>query len=416
MRQPKRFESTVTMTLSLKRRAVADVSSKSALSSSIPLAQPEISGNEWAYIKECLDSGWVSSAGSFVHRFESDFAKYLGVEHAVATVNGTAALHVALLAAGVMPDDEVLMPSFTFIAPANAVRYAGAWPVFVDAEPRAWQMDVARAVEFLEGECRWSGGVLRNPRSGRRIGAILAVHVLGHPTDLDPLLAVAAKYDLPVIEDAAESLGATYRGRYAGRFGRLACFSFNGNKVMTTGGGGMVVTDDEALANRVRYLTTTAKDNADEGIHEQVGFNYRLTNIQAAMGCAQLELLGEFLAAKRRIADRYTKDLAGLPGLSPMPEEAWAKNAFWLYSIRLDPALAASDSRALRQRLRGAGIDSRFFWQPLHLSPAHAGAQFLGGTIAEQLHSEVLSIPCSTGLSESAQVRVIAAIRDGLDS
>lgn len=382
----------------------------------IPLAEPVIGGKEWAYVKECLDSGWVSTAGAFVGRFEADFAKYLGSEHAVATACGTAALHVALLAAGVRPDDEVLMPSFTFIAPANAVRYAGAWPVFVDAEPRAWQMDVARTADFLTRQCRWSGGALRNPRSGRRIGAILAVHVLGHPVDLDPLLEVAAKFDLPVIEDAAESLGATYGGRYAGRFGRLACFSFNGNKVMTTGGGGMVTTDDAALAERVRYLATTAKDDADEGIHGHVGFNYRLTNIQAAMGCAQLERLEEFLAAKRRIAGRYAEGLAGVPGLTLMPEEPWAKSAFWLYSIRIDPARAPCDSRELRARLGAAGIDSRHFWQPLHLSPAHAGAEVLGGAVAERLHGEILSLPCSASLSEAAQARVIAAVRAGLAS
>ncbi len=404
------------MSQPLKCPQAANALTEPSSGSRIALAEPAIGGNEWAYVKECLDSGWVSSAGAFVERFEADFAGYLGVGHAAATVNGTAALHVALLAAGVLPDDEVLMPSFTFIAPANAVRYAGAWPVFVDAEPGAWQMDVERAIDFLERQCHWSDGALRNPRNGRRIGAILAVHVLGHPVDLDPLLAVAAKHDLPVIEDAAESLGATYRDRYVGRFGRLACFSFNGNKVMTTGGGGMVVTDDAALAKRVRYLTTTAKDDADEGIHGQVGFNYRLTNIQAAMGCAQIEQLEDFLAAKRRIAARYAEDLAGLPGLSLMPEEPWAKSAFWLYSIRLDPARAPCDSRELRRRLRAAGIDTRFFWQPLHLSPAHAGAEILGGAVAERLHGEVLSLPCSTGLSEAAQARVIAAVRDGFDS
>ncbi len=398
------------------KRALAAVGGAEPLSElPISLAEPAIGGNEWAYVKDCLDSGWVSSVGSFVDRFEADFATYLGTGHAVATVNGTAALHVALLAAGVAPGDEVLMPSFTFIAPANAVRYAGAWPVFVDADPSTWQMDVGRAVEFLETHCRWSDGELLNPKSGRRIAAILPVHVLGHPVDLGPLLAVAAKFDLPVIEDAAESLGATYRDQYVGRFGRLACFSFNGNKVMTTGGGGMVVTGDPALAARVRYLTTTAKDDADEGIHGQVGFNYRLTNIQAAMGCAQLEQLEGFLAAKRRIAAGYAAALDGVPGLSLMPEEPWAKSAFWLYSIRLDPAVAACDSRELRRRLRESGIDTRSFWQPLHLSPAHTGAEVLGGAVAEWLHREILSLPCSTGLSEAAQQRVIGAVRGSLE-
>jgi len=385
-----------------------------AVPKDIPLAVPEIGGREWTYVKECLDTGWVSTAGPFVPRFEAEFAAYLGAGHAVATVNGTAALHLALLAAGVRPDDEVIMPSFTFIAPANAVRYAGAWPVFIDAEPRAWQMDAGLALEFLDRQCTWDGDVLRNRRSGRRIGAILAVHVLGHPCDLDPLLTAASKYDLPLVEDAAEALGARYRNRPVGRFGRLACFSFNGNKVMTTGGGGMVVSDDAALAARVRHLATTAKHDPEEGIHDRVGFNYRLTNIQAAMGCAQLERLQEFLAAKRRIAARYAEALKGLPGLTLMPEEPWAESAFWLYSIRIDPAHAPCDSRELRRRLKAAGIETRHFWQPMHLSPAHAGAEVLGGAVAGRLHREILSLPCSAGLGEAEQARAIAAVRSCL--
>ena len=380
----------------------------------IPLAVPQLGGNEWAYLKECLDTGWVSSVGPFVDRFERDFATYLGARHAVAVASGTAALHVALLAAGVQPDDEVPMPSFTFIAPANAVRYAGAWPVFVDAEAATWQMDVALLRDFLRDDCVRSDGALRNRKTGRRIGAILPVHVLGHPVDMEPLLALAQEFGLPVVEDAAESLGASYRGQPVGRAGQIAAFSFNGNKVMTTGGGGMIVTDDAALADRARYLSTTAKDDGTEGIHGSVGFNYRLTNLQAAMGCAQLEQLDGFLAAKRRIAARYAAGLAGLPGLSLMPEANWARNAFWLYSIRLDSNAASCTARELRQRLRERGIDTRSFWQPMHLSPAHAGAQTLGGDVAETLFDEVLSLPCSTDLGEAQQDAVIAAIRSEL--
>ena len=381
---------------------------------SIPLATPNLGGNEWAYVKECLESGWVSSVGAFVERFEHDFAAYLGARHAVATVNGTAALHVALLVAGVRPDDEVLMPSFTFIAPANAVRYAGAWPVFVDAESATWQMDVALVRAFLDTQCDWTDGVVRNRHSGRRIGAILPVHVLGHPVDMDPLLELAREYQLPVVEDAAESLGAAYRGTPIGRSRRLSAFSFNGNKVMTTGGGGMIVTDDPALAERARYLTTTAKDDPGEGIHGCVGFNYRLTNPQAAMGCAQLEQLEGFLEAKRRIARTYEEGLSGIAGLGLMPQADWAENAYWLYSVRVDDLAAACDARALRGHLRARGIDTRTFWQPMHLSPAHAGAQVLGGAVAERLFNEVLSLPCSTGLDAAGQAAVIAAIRETL--
>jgi perosamine synthetase len=380
----------------------------------IPLAVPQLGGNEWAYLKECLDTGWVSSVGPFVDRFERDFAAYLGARHAVAVASGTAALHVALLAAGVQRDDEVPMPSFTFIAPANAVRYAGAWPVFVDAEAATWQMDVALLRDFLRDDCVRSDGVLRNRKTGRRIGAILPVHVLGHPVDMEPLLELAEEFNLPVVEDAAESLGASYRGQPVGRAGQVAAFSFNGNKVMTTGGGGMIVTDDAALADRARYLSTTAKDDGTEGIHGCVGFNYRLTNLQAAMGCAQMEQLDGFLAAKRRIAARYAAGLAGLPGLSLMPEANWARNAFWLYSIRVNGGVAVCTARDLRQRLCERGIDTRSFWQPMHMSPAHAGAQTLGGDVAETLFDEILSLPCSTDLGEAQQDAVIAAIRSEL--
>jgi perosamine synthetase len=380
----------------------------------IPLCVPEIGGNEWLYVKDCLDSGWVSSVGAFVERFEAAFAARLGAGHAVAMMNGTAALHIALLAAGLRPGDEVLVPSFTFIAPANAVRYAGAWPVFVDAEPDTWQMDPARVVDFLERQCDWIGGELRNRATGRRLGALLPVHVLGHPVNMAPIAAVAEKYGLPVIEDAAESLGAQYHGRPVGRLGQIACFSFNGNKLMTTGGGGMLVTDDPALAQRARYLGTTARDEPLEGVHGEIGYNYRLTNLQAAMGCAQLERLDRLLGAKRRIAARYGEALAGLPGIEVMPEADWAESAFWLYSVRVDEEAAPLASRELRARLGLAGVETRCFWQPLHASPAHAGAPCLGGAVAERLHREVLSLPCSCGLSVDDQDRVIAAIRSAL--
>ena len=225
-------------------------------------------------------------------------------------------------------------------------------------------------------------------------------------------MEAAERFGLPVVEDAAEALGADYRGRGVGCFGQVSCFSFNGNKVMTTGGGGMLVTDDAALADRARYLSTTAKDDAVEGVHGAVGYNYRLTNLQAAVGYAQLERLNQLLAAKRRIALRYAAALEGILGLSPMPEAPWARSAFWLYTIRLDETEATCDARELRRRLRAAGIDSRLFWQPLHRSPAHAGAQTLGGAVAEHLHRELLSLPCSCGLSEAAQERVINAVRE----
>lgn len=377
----------------------------------IPLSVPEIRGNEWAYVRECLDTGWVSSAGAFVERFEQSVASAVGARHAVATASGTAALHVAMLLAGVEPDDEVLVSALTFIAPANAIRYAGAWPVFIDAEPEYAQMDARRAIEFLE-RCERRGGTLRNPATGRRVRAVLPVHILGHPVDLDPLLEVARRFGLAVVEDATESLGAMYRGRTVGHLGDVACFSFNGNKLVTTGGGGMIVTDDEALATRARYLTTQAKDDPIEYVHHAIGYNYRLTNLQAAMGVAQMEQLCDFLEAKRRIATRYREALGEVAGLEPMREAPWARSAWWMYTIDVDPERFGMDSRALMHALEDRGIQTRPLWQPLHRSPAHAGAAHAECPVADRLNARSLSLPCSVGLGESDQERVIAALRE----
>ena len=318
----------------------------------IPLCVPEIRGKEWRYIKKCLDTGWVSSVGSFVDRFEQVLAEYVGSQYAVATVNGTAALHIALLIAGVQADEEVLVSTLTFIAPANAIRYVGAWPVFIDAEPYHWQMDPEKVVDFLEKDCRWSTGRLYNKTTGRRVRAILPVHILGHPVDLAPIIEVAQRYDLVVIEDATESLGAKYRDLMVGHLGDVACFSFNGNKIVTTGGGGMIITDNETWASKARYMTTQAKDDPVEYIHSEVGFNYRLTNVQAAMGCAQLEKLDEYIETKQRIAYAYNKEIKAIPGLSPMKEASYASSTYWMYTVLVDQVKFGLDSRALREKLK----------------------------------------------------------------
>jgi len=377
----------------------------------IPLCIPEIRGNEWIYLKECLDTGWVSSVGSFVDRFESTVAEYVGTKYAVATVNGTAALHVALLVAGVETDDEVLVSTLTFIAPANAIRYAGAWPVFVDAEPEYWQMDPQRVADFLESDCAWSDGVLRNRATGRRVKALLPVHILGHPVDIDPIVALARKYGLAVIEDATECLGARFRGARVGGGGDIACFSFNGNKIITTGGGGMIATSNESWAKRVKHLTTQSKDDPIEYIHHTIGYNYRLTNIQAALGCAQMELLDDYVASKRRIATRYRDALIDIPGLTPMREAEWAWSTFWMDTTLVDARVYGRSSRELMAALQQENIQTRPLWQPLHLSRAHAGSQVVGGSVAEMLYANGLSLPCSVGLSEQSQDRVIATLR-----
>ena len=373
----------------------------------IPLLVPAIQGNEWRYIKECLDTNWVSSVGAFVERFENEIAARAGARYAVATVNGTAALHVALLVAGVKPDDEVLVSTLTFIAPVNAIRYVGAWPVFIDAEPDYWQMDPSRVVDFLEHGCLWRDGALYNRRTGRRVTAIIPVHILGHPVDLDPIVEIARKFGLPVIEDATEGLGATYRGRPLGSIGDIGCFSFNGNKIITTGGGGMLVTSNEEWARKAKYLTTQAKDDPIEYIHNEIGYNYRLTNIQGAMGCAQLEQLELFVAAKREIADRYLSALHNVPGIVPMREASWAKSTFWMFTVLIKEEQFGIGSRQLLQSLAEHKIQCRPLWQPIHQSPAHVLSRAGALPISEQLSKEALSLPCSVGLSEEAQQKVI---------
>ncbi|RME03545.1 MAG: aminotransferase DegT, partial [Deltaproteobacteria bacterium] len=253
----------------------------------IPLSIPKLAGNEWRYVRECLDTNWVSSVGAFVERFEREVAARVGARYGVATASGTAAIHIALLVSGVGPGDEVLLPTLTFIAPANAIRYVGAVPLLLDVDPVTWQLDPEKTIDFLEKECRWQEGRLVNRTTGRRVRAIMPVHILGHPVDLDPILEVARKYELTVIEDATESLGARYKERHVGNLGDIGCFSFNGNKIITSGGGGMIVTNDETTARRARYLTTQAKDDPIEYVHGELGYNYRLTNLQAALGVAQ---------------------------------------------------------------------------------------------------------------------------------
>ena len=418
----------------------------------IPLCVPEICGNEWQYIKECLDTNWVSSVGSFVDRFERMVADYVGTKYAVATVSGTAALHVALLVSGVQPDDEVLVSTLTFIAPANAIRYVGAWPIFIDAEPDYWQMDPQKAVDFLEKECRWRESALYNKTTGRRIKAILPVHVLGHPVVMDPILEMARKYNLVVIEDAAEGLGTKFltiddrrqtsgweqqshvnpansdrsgsivtgqsldgaevnqRWSAVGSLGDIGCLSFNGNKIITTGGGGMLVTDSKQWADRARHLSTQAKDDPIEYIHSEVGYNYRLTNLQAAMGCAQMEQLDGFVRSKRRIAELYAQTLAEIPGLTTPDEAPWACSTFWLYTILIDEMQYGLNARALLHQLAKMQIQARPLWQPLHMSAVFANCQATDCSVAEALNRNALSLPCSVGLAEEDQRRVCSEI------
>jgi perosamine synthetase len=374
----------------------------------IPNAVPHLAGNEWRYLKECLDTNWVSSIGPFVDRFESEMAAYVGARYGIAVVTGTAALHAALLVAGVGPDDEVLVPSLTFISTANAIRYCGAWPVFMDSEPKTWTIDVEKTAEFLARECEMRGNRLVNRGSGRPVKALLPVHLYGHPADLDPLVELAARYPgLALVEDAAESLGARYKTRRVGVRGVAGCLSFNGNKIITTGGGGMVVTNDDEVARRLRSLTTQARADAGEWIHDEVGFNYRLTNLQAALGVAQLEQLDGFIELKRATARAYTEGLRRLPDVEPCTEQPWASSNFWMYSILLDPARWGR-ARAVIDKAAAAGIQCRPLFYPLHRQPPFRDrCQAYRVEVADLLHARGLSLPCSVGITADQRARVI---------
>ncbi|MBW3661981.1 MAG: DegT/DnrJ/EryC1/StrS family aminotransferase [Actinobacteria bacterium] len=373
----------------------------------MPLSVPLLGGNESRYVEECIETNYVSSVGPFVDRFEQEFAISVGARHAVACSTGTAALHVALRLAGAEPGELVALSSFTFIASGNAVTYTGAAPLFVDSEPRTWNLDA----ELLHDEV-----VRRATRGGEVPKVIEVVHILGHPSELEPILALRDRFDIPIVEDAAESLGATYRtgslaGRHVGTIGSMGCFSFNGNKIITTGGGGMIVTDDAELASRAKHLTTQAKRPGLGYVHDEVGYNYRLTNVAAAIGVAQLEQLPSYLDAKRKLAARYTEALAELP-IDPAPHAGWADPSFWLYSVLLADGAPPRDQ--VLDRLNEAGVLARPLWLPLHRQPPYEGAIFIGSTVADDLYTRGLSLPSSVGLTDGEFERVVEEFRKAL--
>lgn len=364
----------------------------------VALHEPCFAGHEWDYVKECLDTGWVSSVGKFVERFEADLARACGVAHAVATVNGTAALHVALLVAGVRPGDEVVVPTLTFVATANAVSHCGAVPHFADSEDRTLGLDPAKLAAHLDRLVEWRGGTCVNRQTGRRLAAVVPMHVFGHPVDMDPLLDVAAEYGLAVVEDAAEAVGSLYKGRPAGSLGQLAAVSFNGNKILTTGGGGAILTDDADLARRAKHLTTTAKlPHRWAFEHDQVAFNYRLPNLNAALGCAQLEQLPVFLAAKRRLAADYARAFATVSGLRLVTEPPACASNYWLNALLLD-----EDSAHVRDQVltltNDNGIMTRPAWQLMHRLPMYGQCPRMNLDVAESLERRLINLPSSAKL------------------
>jgi perosamine synthetase len=359
----------------------------------IPVFAPWLSDGVRRYVLDCVESGWISSLGEYVGRFERDFAAFCEAGHGVATSNGTTALHLCLATLGIGPGDEVLVPDMTFVSTANVVRYTGATPVLVDAEPRTWGMDPEDARRKLTGRTR----------------AIIPVHLYGHPVDMDPILALGAAHGVDVVEDAAEAHGARYRGRRVGALGRMGAFSFYGNKIITTGEGGMVVTNDPTLAARAAFLRDHAMDPRRRYYHPEIGFNYRMTNIQAAIGCAQLEQVDRILARRKEIAAAYAGGLAGIAGLTPPPAESWAENVYWMYSVLVEPAFGL-DREALRAALRARGIDSRPFFVPLHdLPPYRTEPTF---PVAAALGAKGINLPSGTGLLPHEIATVCDALRE----
>jgi perosamine synthetase len=383
---------TVTLTLAAVRSVLGEASR------TIALHEPEFSGREWDYVKECIDTGWVSSVGAFVDRFENDLRACTGAGHAVATSNGTAALHVCLLLAGVQPADEVLMPALTFIATANAVSYAGAVPHFVDSETRSLGIDAQALNTYLGDIVERREGASFNRRTGARLRALVVMHVFGHPCDLDALADVAARWNLVLIEDAAESLGASYKDRHTGNFGRVSALSFNGNKVVTTGGGGAVLTNDATLGQRAKHLTTTARvPHRWSFLHDEVGYNYRLPNLNAALGCAQLEQLPSFVERKRALAERYAAAFESVAGIDFLREPAQTRSNYWLNAIVLAPEQA--DTRdALLAALNDAGYMSRPLWTLMHHLPMYAACPRAPLPVAESLEARVVNLPSSARL------------------
>ena len=378
----------------------------------IPLCVPCLGGREAEYVTRSLEEGFVSSVGPWIERFERALAERVGAPCAVATSSGTAALHLALCIAGVEPGDAVLVPSLTFVATANAVRHAGGVPVFLDVEDAYGQLDPSGLVRFLERECDRGVDGTRHRASGRRVRAVLPVHLYGHPCDLDPVLETARAYGLRVVEDAAEGIGSLYRGGPVGVRGDVGVFSFNGNKLVTAGGGGVLVTADSEAAARARRLATQSRCDPVEYLHDEVGFNYRMTSLAAAVGCAQLEQLDAFLARKREIAQAYTARLEKVEGLRVPEQASWAVHSFWMYCVRIDPERFGRTSRELLACLGEHGIETRPAWTPLHRTPAHADAPHFEGEVAERFGAQGLCLPCSVSLRDSELDRVADAIRE----
>jgi dTDP-4-amino-4,6-dideoxygalactose transaminase len=364
------------------------------------LSPPHMSGREQEFVAEAFASNWIAPLGPQVDAFEREFCEALGCAHAAALNSGTAALHLGLLLSGVGAGDEVLVSTFTFAASVNPILYLGARPVFVDAERRSWNLDPALVAQVIEDRVR----------DGRPPRAVVVVHLYGQSADLDPILDVCTQHGVALVEDAAEALGASYRGRAPGTLGRLGAFSFNGNKIITTGGGGMLASGDEALIARARKLASQARDPAPHYEHSELGYNYRLSNVLAAIGRGQLRVLEERVAARRRIFEYYARELGSLAGITFAPEAPWGRHTRWLTTLTIDEAEFGTDREQVRLALEAEDIEARPVWKPMHLQPVFAGCDVVGGNVAEGLFRCGLCLPSGSAMTERDLERVVAVI------
>ncbi|MFO8073405.1 MAG: aminotransferase class I/II-fold pyridoxal phosphate-dependent enzyme [Polyangia bacterium] len=365
----------------------------------IYLSPPHMTGAERKLVEEAFDTNWIAPLGPHVTAFEAEMCARLGVGHACALSSGTGGIHLGLVMLGVERGDEVWCSSLTFSASANAITYVGATPVFVDSERESWNIDPALLAEELE----------RAGRRGRLPRAVIAVDLYGQCANYDPIVEACARWEVPLIEDAAEALGATYKGRCAGNFGQMAILSFNGNKIITTGGGGMLVSDDERYTKKALFLATQARDPAPHYQHSEIGYNYRMSNVLAAIGRGQLETLDEKVAARRRNFDFYAERLGGLPGVSFMPEPDWSGSNRWLTCLTIDESALGASREDVRTHLEALEIEARPVWKPMHIQPVFEDCRALGGEVAEDLFERGLCLPSGSSLDDRDLERVADA-------
>lgn len=359
----------------------------------IPVAEPDLNGNELAYVKDCVKSGWISSAGGYIKKFEDKFAEYCQVKYATSTSNGTTALHLALSALGIKEGDEVIMPNLTFIATANTVRYCGATPVFIDIDEKTWNIDPSKIEEKITDKTK----------------AIIPVHLYGNPCDMDAIIRIAKKHNLLIIEDCAEATGAEYKDKKVGSFGDIACFSFYGNKIITTGEGGMCVTNSKELIDKMNLFKNHGMNPKKRYWHDVIGFNYRMTNIQAAIGLAQLERIEEFIKIRRQNASFYNSLLRNIKGIQIPIEKEGTKNVYWMYCIVLEENANFSNRDELMNELEKQGIDSRPFFYTMSKMPPYMSNETI--PVSEKVSSKGINLPSSTRLTQEEIAKIAKAIK-----